>query len=98
MIIIHILEDLYNAIIVSQRRPARTGSPMHRLLTLSMKNDEQLRSMLTEEQQKQFEKCVDCSSELSMSMEYRAFSDGFCLAIKLMVEVMNTMDVPSVDD
>ena len=43
---------------------------------------------LTEQQKETFEKFKDCQSELSGITEREAFSSGFILATRIMVEVM----------
>ena len=52
------------------------------------KNEEELNSGLTEKQKETFEKFKDCQNELSGITERDAFSLGFILATRIMVEVM----------
>ena len=49
-------------------------------------------STLTEQQKETFEKFKDCQSEICDLTARRAFSDGFILAIRIMVEVMDGME------
>lgn len=54
--------------------------------------------MLTNEQKEQFEKCKEAAGELPDVMEREAFANGFCLAVKIMAEVMDRMEMPSIDE
>ena len=54
--------------------------------------------MLTDEQKDWFERCKELEGEISELQEREMFSNGFCLAVKIMAEVMATMDIPSIDD
>ena len=71
---------------------------MEQALLLVVKSEEAMRAMLTDTQKEQFEKVSDCQSELTDLLERRAFTEGFRLAVKIMVDVMTTMESPSVDD
>lgn len=53
-------------------------------------------STLTEQQKETFEKFKDCQSELAGITELDAFRDGFILAVRIMVEVMEGLE--TVDD
>ena len=64
------------------------GSTSERLVKLICKNEEELGSTLTEKQKETFEKFKDCQNELPGMTEKDAFRDGFILAVRIMVEVM----------
>ena len=51
-----------------------------------------LMSTLTEQQKETFEKFKDCQSEMCDITARRAFADGFILATRLMVEVMEGLE------
>ena len=51
---------------------------------------------LTEKQKEIFEKFKDCQSEITDCLETEAFTQGFTIAVKLIVEVMKTMEIPEV--
>ena len=93
-----ILEDLWYGNIDPHGRDIKKGSRMERVLSLIVKNDDTLRAMLSDVQKEQYEKVHDCQSELTDLLEREAFAEGFCLAVKIMIDVMNTMDIPSIDN
>lgn len=93
-----ILEDLWYGNIDPQSRPIKKGSKVERTLSLVVKHDDELCEMLSAEQKEQYEKLHDIQNKLSCLLEQEAFAEGFCLAVKIMVEVMNTMAPPSAND
>ena len=58
------------------------------------KNDDTMRTMLSDIQKEQYEKLHNCQDELTDLLERKAFSKGFCLTVKIMVDVMNAMEIP----
>ena len=64
---------------------------MDKLVKLICKNEESLMSTLTEQQKETFEKFKDCQSEICDLTARQAFADGFILATRIMVEVMDGM-------
>ena len=93
-----ILEELWFGNINPQGPDSRKNPQMEHALFLVVKSEEAMRAMLTDTQKEQFEKVSDRQSELTDLLERRAFTEGFRLAIKIMVDVMTTMETPSVDD
>ena len=87
-----ILEDLYYGNISPHERYIKCGSRVDRLVKLICKNEESLTATLTEQQKETFEKFKDCTSELSCITEREAFSPGFILATRIMVEVMQGLE------
>lgn len=87
-----ILEDLYYGNITPSGRDIRRGSRMDKLVKLICQNEEALMSTLTEQQKETFDKFKDCQSELCDITARQAFADGFILATKIMVEVMDGME------
>ena len=65
------------------------GSQVDRLVKLIYKNEEALILTLTEQQKETFDKFKECQSELCDLTTRQAFTDGFVLATRIMVEVMN---------
>ena len=65
---------------------------MDKLVKLICKNEESLMSSLTEQQKETFERFKDCQSEICDLTAHQAFSDGFILATRIMVEVMDGME------
>ena len=49
---------------------------------------------LSSGQTESFDKFKDCQSEITDYLETEAFTSGFTIAVKLMVEVMKTMEIP----
>ena len=93
------IEELFYGNVDPSCRPLRRGSPLEKLAKLVTRNNDLLLTMLTEEvQRKQFEKCWESQSELAARMEAEAFTEGFCLAAKLMSEVMERTETPDIDD
>ena len=93
-----IFEELWYGNINPQGRESQKDPRMEQALYLVVKNEDALRSMLTDIQKEQYEKVSDRQSELTNLLERRAFAEGFRLAVKIMVDVMITMETPSVDD
>ena len=93
-----ILENLWYGNIDPQKKSIPKGSRMENALSLVVKNDDILRLMLSEIQKEQYEKLCDSQNELTDILEKEAFAEGFCIAVKIMVDVMNSMEIPSVDD
>lgn len=86
------LEDLYYGNISPQERYIKRGKRVDKLVNLMCKNEEELNEGLTEKQKETFEKFKDCTSELSCITEHEAFSSGFILATRIMVEVMQDLE------
>lgn len=83
------LEDLYYGNINPHEMYINRGSQVDRLVKLIYKNEEALISTLTEQQKETFDKFKECQSELCDLTARQAFTDGFVLATRIMVEVMN---------
>ena len=92
-----ILEDMYGRMDPYERFPI-PDPRMKNLRALVIQNSEKLWSTLTDEQREQFEKYNEAEDEMTELLACKAFAHGFCIAVKIMCEVMGTMDVPSVDD
>ena len=90
------LEDLYYGNISPHEKYIKRGTRMDRLVKLICKNEDELNSTLTEKQKETFEKFKDCTSELTCITEREAFTAGFILATRIMVEVMQGLE--SVED
>ena len=92
------LEDLYFGNISPHERYIQRGTRVDKLVKLICRNEEELNTSLTEKQKESFEKFKDCTNELSCITEGEAFSAGFILATKLMLEVMQASVTPHIDD
>ena len=86
------LEDLYYGNISPQERYIKRGTRVDKLVKLICKNEDDLTATLTEQQKETFEKYKECQSELSGLTEREAFKDGFILAARIMVEVMEGLE------
>ena len=86
------LEDLYYGNIRPSDRYIKRGTKIDQLVKLICKNEDELIATLTEQQKEIFEKFKDCQSELSGTVERNAFRDGFILAVRIMVEVMEGLE------
>lgn len=84
------LEDLWYGNIRPTERTIQRGSELDNLLKLLCQNEDVLMQGLSEKQKETFEKFKDCQSEITDCLETEAFTQGFAIAIKLMVEVMAT--------
>ena len=91
-----ILEELWYGNISPRGEVIRDPGIAH-IVSLVARNDTVLREMLSGEQLERYEKLRDCQDELADLMERGAFIDGFCLAAKIMIEVMEGTDPPETD-
>ncbi len=87
-----ILEDLYYGNITPFERKACKDKRKEKLISLLFRNEANLKATFTEEQKELFVKLKDVEEELSSVIEREAFSDGYVLATKIMVEVMNNQE------
>ena len=86
------LEDLYYGNIHPSDRYIKRGTKVDQIVKLKCENDDALTATLTEQQKEIFEKFKDCQSELSGTVERDAFRDGFILATRIMMEVMEGLE------
>ena len=86
------LEDLYYGNISPHERYIKRGTRVDKLVKKKKKNEDELTAGLTEKQKETFEKFKDCQGELSCITEREAFSSGFILATRIMVEVMQGLE------
>ena len=90
------LEDLWYGNVRPTERSIVKGSRLDNLMKLICQNEDDLMNGLTEKQKESFDKFKDCQSEITDCLETEAFTSGFTIAVKLMVEVMKTMEIPEV--
>ena len=91
-----ILEDLWYGNVRPTERSIARGSKLDNLMNLLCQNEDDLMHGLTDKQKESFDKFKDCQSEITDYLETEAFTQGFTIAVKLMVEVMKTMEIPEV--
>ena len=92
-----ILEELWLGNINPQNEDFQKDPRIQKAVYLTEKNDAAMRAILSDEQKEQFEKFCDCQSELADYQERRAFAEGFRLAMKIMLDVANTLEIPLVE-
>ncbi len=93
-----ILDELYYGNINPRTRRIQPNTQLSKMRALLIQNENKMCDMLNEEQKDWFERCKELDGELSELQEREMFTKGFCLAVRIMAEVMNTMEIPSVDD
>ena len=86
------LEDLYYGNIVPQEKTFRNDSQYATLLGYVQRHENTLLSEMTETQKETFEKYHDCKEEMHSICEVNAFISGFKLAMRIVIEVMDTSD------
>ena len=91
-----ILEDLWYGNVRPTERSIVRGSRLDNLMKLICQNEDDLMKGLTDKQKESFDKFKDCQSEITDYLETEAFIQGFTIAVKLMVEVMKTMEISEV--
>ena len=90
------LENLYLGNISPHERYIKQGTRVDKLVKLICKNEDALNASLTEKQKENFEKFKECQGELSCFTEKEAFSAGFILATKIMIQV--TADMQDIEE
>ena len=93
-----ILEELWLGGLDYQGRPVKKGSAMERKMVLYAKNTEKMKAMLSEQQTEQYEKTMDAFNKVVTQSEVEAFEFGFTLAARLMMDVMQSAEIPSIDE
>ena len=93
-----ILEELWLGGLDYQGRPVKKGSAMERKMCLYARNAEKMKGMLTGPQAEQYEKTIDVFNDVLTQSEVEAYEFGFTLAVRLMMDVMQTMELPSIDE
>ena len=92
------LEEIWTCGLTYKDRPVKSGSPLERTLCLYAKNQDKLKGMLSEEQNEQYKKTIDAFNDVVSVTEEEAFELGFTLAARLMIDVMRSAEIPSIDD
>ncbi len=82
------LEDLYYGNIIPHEHSIKRGSAYSEVLGYVVRNEDDLKATLTEQQKEIFEKLKDCESELHGMNELESFVGGFKLAARIMIEVL----------
>jgi len=93
-----ILDELYYGNIDLHVQHAQADAQLRKIQALLIQNEDKMCAMLNEEQKDWFERCKELGGELSELQEREMFTKGFCLAVRIMSEVMNTMEIPDIDE
>ena len=92
------LDEIWTCGLSYKDRPVKSGSTLERTLCLYTKNQNKLKAMLSEEQAEQYEKTMDAFNDVVAVTEEEAFELGFTLAARLMIDVMRSAEIPSIDE
>lgn len=82
------VEDLYYGNIITIKRIHKQGSTYSDVLGYIDRHQDEFLSVLIEQQKEIFEKLKSCESELCGMNERQDFPEGFKLATKLLIEVI----------
>ena len=93
-----ILDELYYGNIDPHTRPFGVSKALDHLRQTRIQNESKMRAMLNDEQRDWYERCMELEGEISVLQEREMFANGFCLAVRIMAQVMSTMEIPSIDD
>ena len=86
------LEDLYYGNISPHERYIKRGTRVDKLVKRICKNEEELNSTRTGRIRETVEKFKYCTSEFTCITDHEAFSSGFTLASRIIVEVMQGLE------
>lgn len=86
------LKDLYYGNIIPVDQSLKQGNAYSEVSGYIDRHKNDLLTTLTEQQKEIFEKLKDCESELHGMNEQQAFAEGFKLASRLIIEVMQDTD------
>lgn len=92
------VDEMYYGNIDLHIRHGQPDAHLRKIQALLIRDEDKMRSMLNEEQTDWFERCKELGGELSELQEREMFAKGFCLAVRIVAEIMKTMEIPSVDD
>lgn len=92
------LEEIWTCGLSYKDRPVKSGSALERTLCLYSKNQNKMKEMLSEKQAERYQKTMVAFNEVVAVTEEEAFELGFTLAAKLMIDVMRSAELPSIDD
>ena len=92
------LDEIWTCGLSYKGRPVKSRSALERTLCLYTKNQNKLKAMLSEEQTEQYQKTMDAFNEVVAVTEEEAFELGFTLAARLMIDVMRSAELPSIDE
>jgi len=84
-----ILDELYNGNIVPAERFVKKGGEYARLMGELAECTEKLSSTLDDTGKELWDRIMDTDHAMEFLTEKASFIDGFCLGVRIMVEVLN---------
>ena len=85
-----ILEELYYGNIDPHEKDVKRGGEYAALAKLAVKNQANMMEGLTETQKKLFTTICENNTEMNTLTELAGFKTGFCLGVRLIIDVMTT--------
>ena len=82
------IQNLYYGRISPYEMSISTSPECQKLKTLADKNEDLLRTALSDEQKELLEKLTECITDISSISERDMFINGFRLGMKLMIDIM----------
>ena len=95
---VKILEELWYGRINPSQRTQPDDKSDSELTEQIVEKEDELAALLSDEAKKILEQMTEKQLDLSTSNERKAFISGFKLGAKIMLEIMDETDVPSIDD
>ena len=95
---VKILEELWYGRINPSQRTQPDDKSDSELTEQIVEKENELAALLSDEAKKILEQMTEKQLDLSASNEREAFISGFRLGARIMLEVMDETDVPSIDD
>ena len=95
---ISILEELWYGRINPSQRTHLDDKSASKLIEQIVEMEDELVALLLDEAKEILDQMRDKQLNLSVSNERKAFISGFRLSARIMLEVMDETDVPSIDD
>lgn len=86
----NVIEELQYSNISLCERDFKKGSKYSELLVYIVREKEDLKKQLNNEEVEIFEKFTECTNEMHRIAEQKAFARGFVLGAGSIIEVMNT--------
>ena len=86
----NIIEELWYGNISPCARDFKKGSKYSELLGYIVRHEEDLQKRLNDEEKEILEKFTECTNEMYGIAEREAFSRGFVLGARIIIEVMMT--------
>ena len=87
-----LLEELWYGNVYPQEQSTKNNREVKELISLMGKNREELSATFTNEQKVTLEKYDDCVNEMYSIIEREAFTYGFRLGGRLMLEMLTGLD------